>query len=84
MDPFESAAHTKLSQDLEQALSCLTIREADIIRWRFGLKDGKGHTLDEIAQVYGLSRERVRQIERHAMQLLKKRAEKSDLRDYFL
>ena len=63
-------------------LGGLTSREAGIIRLRFGLADGRPHTLDEIGRVYGVTRERIRQIEQKVMTKLRHPARARLLRDY--
>lgn len=61
------AEHRALLEELSQLLETLPPRDAKVIRLRFGLEDGHPHTLQDVADVVGVSRERVRQIERHAM-----------------
>ena len=63
-------------------LSGLTEREAGIVRLRFGLHDGRVQTLDEVARVYGVSRERIRQIEYKTMTKLRHPSRARLLRDY--
>jgi RNA polymerase primary sigma factor len=65
--PDEMADVNLLNDTLEHLLSNLTAREARILRLRYGLQDGQTHTLHQVAQKFGLSRERIRQIEREAM-----------------
>lgn len=69
--PEEEAVTDLLGEQIEKALSILTKREAEIIRLRFGVGDGNSHTLEEIGNIYGLSRERIRQIEEKALTKLK-------------
>jgi RNA polymerase primary sigma factor len=61
------AEHRALLEELAQLLESLPPRDATVIRMRFGLQDGHTHTLQDVAEVVGVSRERVRQIERHAL-----------------
>jgi RNA polymerase primary sigma factor len=70
-NPAENVAQTLLSEELERALSHLGEREASIIKMRHGLLDGQERTLEEVAKVYGVTRERVRQIESKALRKLK-------------
>jgi hypothetical protein len=69
---------------LQAVLATLSIREAGVIRLRFGLTDGQPHTLDEIGRVYGVTRERIRQIESHAMTKLRHPARARTLHDYLV
>ena len=65
--PYQAAAHQMMSDQINQALSTLTDREHKVIRMRFGLDDGRTHTLEEIGKQLGLTRERIRQIEAKAL-----------------
>ncbi len=76
------AAHAFLREQLHQVLATLSEREARVIRLRFGLVDGQTHTLEEIGRVYGVTRERIRQIETKAMANLRKPSRADFLRDY--
>jgi RNA polymerase primary sigma factor len=67
---------------LQSVLATLHAREAGVIRLRFGLTDGRPRTLDEIGQVYGVTRERIRQIEAKSMAKLRHPARSQTLRDY--
>jgi RNA polymerase primary sigma factor len=69
--PGESADQLLLRERIAEVLRSLTQREREVIELRFGLKDGKARTLDEVARCYGITRERIRQIE--ARSLLKLR-----------
>jgi RNA polymerase primary sigma factor len=71
-----------LQDQLQQVLCTLSEREAGVIRLRFGLGDGRPRTLDEIGQVYGVTRERIRQIESKTMTKLRHPARSQPLRDY--
>jgi RNA polymerase primary sigma factor len=79
---LNEVAFTLLQDHLHSVLATLSEREADIIRRRFGLTDGQPHTLDQIAQVYGLTRERIRQIETKTMAKLRHASCSRPLRDY--
>ena len=73
-----------LAEQVEDVLENLTSRERDIIRLRFGLQDGRSHTLAEIGDLYNLSRERVRQIQAKAMRKLRHPRRQQLLRDWAL
>ena len=60
--PFEAALDSGIHEDIREALGSLTPREAKIIHLRYGLRDGREHTLEEVGRKYGLTRERIRQI----------------------
>ena len=79
---FDTAAAHLLHEQVRMVLSGLTEREAGIVRLRFGLHDGRVQTLDEVARVYGVSRERIRQIEYKTMTKLRHPARARLLRDY--
>ena len=80
--PGEAASFSLLRDQLEQVLQTLSEREAGIVRLRFGLADGRPHTLDEIGQIYGVTRERIRQIESKTMSKLRHPSRSQALRDY--
>lgn len=82
--PSEALQDRLLKEKLEEALSTLTIREAKILRMRFGLNDGQAHTLEEVGQKFGLTRERIRQIEGKALRRLRHPSRSRDLRSYYL
>jgi RNA polymerase primary sigma factor len=71
-----------LQDQLQQVLQTLSEREAGVVRLRFGLTDGRPRTLDEIGQVYGVTRERIRQIESKTMSKLRHPSRSQVLRDY--
>ena len=79
---FDAAAANLLHEQIRQVLSGLTDREAGIVRLRFGLTDGRPRTLDEIGHIYGVTRERIRQIEQKTMTKLRHPARARLLRDY--
>ena len=70
--PDETATDNLLRQQLDTVLSVLPPREVRILKLRFGLNDGKQHTLREVGEKMGVTRERVRQIEAQALRRLKK------------
>ena len=69
--PVEVIKNREVSEQVEQALATLTPKEEQVIRMRFGIGDGTHHTLQEIGEILGLSRERIRQIEMQALEKLK-------------
>jgi RNA polymerase primary sigma factor len=80
--PAEEALKSVLVDKVDQVLSTLTPREARILRLRFGLRSGRPHTLKEVAAKYGLTRERIRQIERKALRRLRHPSRSRQLRAY--
>lgn len=68
---FDFASHGMLQEQVHRALDTLTEREAGVIAMRFGLVDGVGKTLDEIGRIYGVTRERIRQIEKKTLEILR-------------
>lgn len=82
MVPLDAVAFTQLQDGLRSVLATLPEREARIVRLRFGMIDGQPRTLEEIGRVYGLTRERIRQIEGTTMTKLRHPARSQALRDY--
>lgn len=80
--PSDTAYHRLLQDKLEDILTTLTPREARILRLRFGLHDGRSYTLEEVGQKFGLTRERIRQIEHEALDRLRHPSRSRQLRDY--
>ncbi|MBC7813724.1 MAG: RNA polymerase sigma factor RpoD [Burkholderiales bacterium] len=80
--PAQSVNDAMLQQKIEQVLSTLTPREARILRLRFGLQNGRSYTLEEVGQKFGLTRERIRQIEGRALRRLRHPRRSRHLRDY--
>ncbi len=80
--PIEAALDSGLEDHLTRALSTLTPREARILRLRYGLRDGREHTLKEIGEKYGLTRERIRQIEKEALRKLRHPSRSRKLRAF--
>jgi RNA polymerase primary sigma factor len=80
--PTQSAYQNLLREKVEEVLSTLTPREARILRLRFGLQNGRSYTLEEVGQKFGLTRERIRQIEGKALRRLRHPRRSRQLRDY--
>ena len=80
--PSQTVIETLLRDKVDQVLSTLTPREQRIIRLRFGLVNGKSYTLEEVGQKFGLTRERIRQIENRALRRLRHPLRSRELRDY--
>ena len=81
-EPNEVASRQLLREALERVMTALTPREVRILRLRFGLKDGHYHTLEEVGEKFGLTRERIRQIEHQALDRLRHPRRSQQLRDY--
>lgn len=82
LSPEETAIVELMKGHIGESLGLLTPREQKILRMRFGLEDGKTHTLEEVGQEFGVTRERIRQIEAKALQKLKKHEQSQKLKDY--
>ena len=80
--PQEEASYTLLREQLEEVLSTLTSREEQVLRMRFGLTDGKPHTLEEVGKEFDVTRERIRQIESKALRKLRHPSRSKKLRDF--
>ena len=80
--PPEEASHTLLHEQLEDVLATLTPREQQVLRMRFGLQDGKPHTLEEVGKEFDVTRERIRQIESKALRKLRHPSRSKKLRDF--
>jgi RNA polymerase primary sigma factor len=80
--PPDAAYHHMLQEKLEDVLATLTPREARILRLRFGLQNGRSYTLEEVGKKFGLTRERIRQIEGQALRKLRHPRRSRQLRDY--
>ncbi len=82
MPPPDVAFRQLLKEQVEEVLSSLLDREARILRLRFGLEDGRARTLEEVGNVFGVTRERIRQIEAKALRKLRHPSRSRKLRDY--
>lgn len=82
VSPEESATGQLLKEHVKDMLGSLTEREQKILRLRFGLDDGKSHTLEEVGQEFSVTRERIRQIEAKALAKLRKHKDSKKLHDY--
>lgn len=82
VSPEESATTQLLREHVTGMLSSLTEREQKILKLRFGLEDGKSHTLEEVGQEFSVTRERIRQIEAKALAKLRKHKDSKKLHDY--
>ncbi len=80
--PAEAASFTMLKEQLNNVLSTLTDREAKVLRLRFGLEDGRARTLEEVGFEFGVTRERIRQIEAKALRKLRHPSRSRKLKDY--
>jgi len=80
--PSQSTCQSLLANKIEEVLSTLSPREARILRLRFGLVNGRSYTLEEVGQKFGLTRERIRQIEGKALRRLRHPGRSRQLRDY--
>ncbi len=80
--PADSASFTMLKEQIDEVLATLTTREAQVLRLRFGLDDGKTRTLEEVGKVFNITRERIRQIEAKALRKLRHPSRSKRLKDY--
>lgn len=80
--PAEHAAYELLKEQLESVLDTLTDREENVLRLRFGLDDGRTRTLEEVGKVFGVTRERIRQIEAKALRKLRHPSRSKQLKDF--
>jgi RNA polymerase primary sigma factor len=80
--PADAASFRLLKEQLEEVLDTLTSREEKVLRLRFGLEDGRARTLEEVGQVFGVTRERIRQIEAKALRKLRHPSRSKKLKDF--
>lgn len=80
--PADAATYSSLKSQLVQAMSSLTVREQEVLRLRFGLDDGRARTLEEVGKEFGVTRERIRQIEAKALRKLRHPSRAKKLKDY--
>lgn len=81
-EPLDAAARGMLRESIQHALAVLSDRERRVLELRFGLADGKDHTLEEVGQIFKVTRERIRQIESKALRKLRHPTRSRHLRDY--
>lgn len=81
-EPMDAAAKEMLRESIKNALAVLSDRERQVLELRFGLMDGKDHTLEEVGQYFNVTRERIRQIESKALRKLRHPTRSRHLRDY--
>jgi RNA polymerase primary sigma factor len=82
-NPFTEVGQTLLAEDVIKALDTLTDREAMILTLRFGLDGEEKHTLKELGEIFGITRERIRQIQKGALRKLRHPVVRRKLRNYF-
>jgi RNA polymerase primary sigma factor len=82
LGPVEKADHQLLKEQVRNVLGLLNPREREVLEMRFGLNDGQDHTLEEVGQHFGVTRERIRQIEAKALRKLRHPTRSRQLRDY--
>ncbi len=80
--PQDAASYTMLKEQLEEVMKTLTLREAKVLRLRFGLDDGKARTLEEVGKQFNVTRERIRQIEAKALRKLRHPSRSKKLKEY--
>jgi RNA polymerase primary sigma factor len=80
--PVDAASRQLLKEQIRNALGVLSDREREVLEMRFGLKDGQDHTLEEVGRYFGVTRERIRQIEAKALRKLRHPTRSRQLRDY--
>jgi RNA polymerase primary sigma factor len=80
--PLDSATREMLREQVRSALNLLSDREREVLELRFGLNDGKDHTLEEVSSYFDVTRERIRQIEAKALRKLRHPSRSKPLRDY--
>ena len=81
--PADATSNALLAEALKEILGTLTEREADVLRMRFGMYDGRTHTLEEVGQIFGVTRERIRQIENKAIRKLRHPSRAKKIRYFY-
>ncbi len=81
--PADATSNALLAEALKEILDTLTEREADVLRMRFGMYDGRTHTLEEVGQLFGVTRERIRQIENKAIRKLRHPSRAKKIKDFY-
>ena len=81
--PADATSNALLAEALKEILDTLTDREADVLRMRFGMYDGRTHTLEEVGQIFGVTRERIRQIENKAIRKLRHPSRARKIKDFY-
>ena len=81
--PVDATSNMLLAEALTEILGTLTDREADVLRMRFGMYDGRTHTLEEVGQIFGVTRERIRQIENKAIRKLRHPSRAKKIKDFY-
>ena len=81
--PADATSNALLAEALKEILDTLTEREADVLRMRFGMYDGRTHTLEEVGQIFGVTRERLRQIENKAIRKLRHPSRAKKIKDFY-
>ena len=81
--PADATSNAMLAEALKEILDTLTDREADVLRMRFGMYDGRTHTLEEVGQIFGVTRERIRQIENKAIRKLRHPSRAKKIKDFY-
>ena len=81
--PADATSNALLAEALGEILGTLTEREADVLKMRFGMYDGRTHTLEEVGQIFGVTRERIRQIENKAIRKLRHPSRAKKIKDFY-
>jgi RNA polymerase primary sigma factor len=82
VEPDDAASKELLREQFRSVLDFLNVREREVLAMRFGLNDGRDHTLEEVGKTFGVTRERIRQIEAKALRKLRHPSRSKALRDY--
>ncbi len=83
LGPADATSNALLAEALKEILDTLTEREADVLKMRFGMHDGRTHTLEEVGQIFGVTRERIRQIENKAIRKLRHPSRAKKIKDFY-